>query len=112
MNEEECPRFAKTLRKASFLEGSSSALHEITVISKKGCHLCEQVIGTLESLEASESFRLVVLDIEEDRALFDAYWIKIPVVRVDGKDVFEVEDIALKKDCEEKLRGLVQGLGG
>ncbi len=85
-------------------------MHKITVISKHGCHLCERAIQVLESLKTNANFGLEVLYIEDNPSLHDAYWLKIPVVRLDGKDVFEVEEIALPRDCEEKLGKLVFGL--
>ena len=85
-------------------------MHKVTVISKHGCHLCENAIQVLESLRTSADFELEVLYIEEDEALHDSYWLKVPVVRLDSKDVYEAEDIALPSDCREKLKRLVSGL--
>lgn len=85
-------------------------MHKITVISKNGCHLCESAIQVLESLKTKESFQLEVLYIEDDESLHDSYWLKIPVVKLDGRDLFEAKDIALPKDCSEKLARLVLGL--
>ncbi len=85
-------------------------MHKITVISKHGCHLCERAIQVLESLKTKGNFELEVLYIEDDQSLHDEYWLKIPVVKLDGKDVFEVEEIALPDDCNQKLGQLVSGL--
>ncbi|MHB1907846.1 MAG: glutaredoxin family protein [Nitrososphaerales archaeon] len=82
----------------------------ITVISKKGCHICEVAISTLESLRKERPFELEVLDIEDDSVLFERYWIKVPVVKLDEKDVYEAEDIALPLDCKAKLANLVYSL--
>ena len=80
----------------------------ITVISKRGCHLCEQAISVLESLKKSEhSFDLSILYIEDDSNLFDKYCIKVPVVRFNGTDVYEAEDIARPNECKGKLEKLV-----
>jgi glutaredoxin len=86
-------------------------MHRITVISKHGCHLCENAIRVLESLNQNSIFALDILYIEDDRSLHEKYWLEIPVVRLDGKDVFQVEEIALESDCKEKLGNLVHGLG-
>ena len=85
-------------------------MHKITVISKHGCHLCENAIQVLESLRTSAGFELEVLYIEDDVALHDSYWLKVPVVRLDSKDVYEAENIAVPSDCKEKLGTLVSGL--
>jgi glutaredoxin len=85
-------------------------LHEITVISKHGCHLCERAIETLESLKENSDFELRIIYIENDESLHDNYYLKIPVVRLDGRDILEVIDIALPRDCQRKLSDLVFGL--
>ena len=80
----------------------------ITVISKRGCHLCEEAINVLESLKKSgHSFDLSILYIEDDSNLFDKYWIKVPVVRVNETDVYEAQDIARPNECKGKLEKLV-----
>lgn len=85
-------------------------MSRISIISKRGCHICEIVISTLESLRKERHFELEVLDIEHDSVLFEKYWIKVPVVRLDGKDVYTVEDIALPLDRKAKLANLVYSL--
>jgi glutaredoxin len=86
------------------------ALHKIVVFSKDGCHLCERAIDTLRSLEADRKFTLEVVEIASDKQLFDKYFLSIPVVRVDGKDVFDAEDIGLPEQCKSKLTKLVTEL--
>lgn len=85
-------------------------MHEITVISKHGCHLCERAIETLESLKENSDFELKVIYIENDESLHNIYFLKIPVVRLDGRDVLEAIDIGLPRDCQRKLSDLVLGL--
>ncbi|MGI0078758.1 MAG: glutaredoxin family protein [Nitrososphaerales archaeon] len=86
-------------------------MHKITVISKHGCHLCEKAIQILESLRTRASFELEILYIEDDESLHDSYWLKIPVVRLDGKDIYEAEDIALPSECKEKLERVLSRMG-
>jgi glutaredoxin len=83
--------------------------HRISVLAKEGCHLCENAIDTLKQL-ASPSFDLEVIDITKNRILFERYFLKIPVVQLDGKDVFVVDEIALPEDCRKKLSTLVARL--
>jgi glutaredoxin len=61
-----------------------------TVISKKGCHLCEKVVRTLNLLSPRFNLEVRVLDIGDDPKLYDEYWLTIPAVQIDGKDVFDV----------------------
>lgn len=78
-------------------------INKVTVITKKGCHICESVIADLARFQQEYGFELETLDILNDASLFDKYWIKIPVVRLDGKDVYEVEEIARPKERLEKF---------
>lgn len=79
----------------------------VTVMSKPGCHLCEKVIGALDALAASRGFELKVVDIEKDQRLHDAYWLEIPVVQVDGRNVFEAKDMDPRGDYVKRLEALV-----
>ena len=56
------------------------------------------MIEDLQRLSEKYSFQLETLDIMNDVALFDKYWLKIPVVRLDGTDVLEVEQIAFPNE--------------
>ena len=62
----------------------------VTVVSKKGCHLCEKVVATLNSLSSRFNLEVKVVDIGDDARLHDKYWLTIPAVLIDGKDVFDV----------------------
>jgi predicted thioredoxin/glutaredoxin len=41
----------------------------------------------LRRLQNKSSFDLEIVDIEEDDTLFKRYWVRIPVIAVDGKEV-------------------------
>jgi hypothetical protein len=64
-----------------------------TVVSKKGCHLCEKVAATLNSLAQRYNLDVLVVDIADDPKLHDIYWLTIPAVLIDGKDVFDARHI-------------------
>ena len=72
--------------------------------------MCERAIDELRELSNSRSFDLEILDITKDRTLFERYFLKIPVVRINGKDVLEVEQIAGPTDCKRNLEALVMNL--
>jgi glutaredoxin len=61
----------------------------VTVVSKKGCHLCEKVAATLISLSSRYNLEVKVVDIGDDPRLHDKYWLTVPAVQIDGKDVFD-----------------------
>lgn len=67
----------------------------VTLYTKPGCHLCENVKDILANLQASYPHKLVEFDIREDRALFARYHLTIPVVRI-GKVELEAPVTAVQ----------------
>lgn len=64
-----------------------SAARVITVLSRPGCHLCEEAIAELEPLAEQAGARIEVVDIERDDDLHRAHLERIPVVLVDGTEL-------------------------
>jgi hypothetical protein len=64
---------------------------ELTLLTKPGCHLCDvarEVIDvTLAGLPDSvvDAVEVTELSIQDDPALYDKWWEKIPVVLLDGE---------------------------
>jgi coenzyme F420-reducing hydrogenase gamma subunit len=56
----------------------------VQVLSRGGCHLCEDAIGVVAALckELQESFEIV--DVDGDTALKERHGDEVPVVLVDG----------------------------
>ena len=63
---------------------SLHTMKTVTVFSRPGCCLCDEVLARLEELNRPQRFRLEVVDIESDDTMFKAYLERIPVVAVDG----------------------------
>jgi glutaredoxin len=61
----------------------------ITLYTKPDCHLCEQARAVLEEVRAQIPFELALRDITLDEHLHRAYFERIPVVSVDGQELFE-----------------------
>ncbi len=61
---------------------------EVELLGKDGCHLCEAVEAEIRSMKGMGA-RLTVIDIGKDQALHDKYWLKVPVVIVGGREVFD-----------------------
>jgi glutaredoxin len=61
----------------------------VTLYTKPDCHLCEEAREAIESVRAELSFELVVRDITLDEQLHRAYFERIPVVTLDGEELFE-----------------------
>ena len=71
----------------------------ITIYSKKDCHLCDIAKETLLRIRKDFPFYLAEIDIEKDRQAFEKYKYLIPVIEIDGKEVFtyRVDENELKK---------------
>jgi glutaredoxin len=53
------------------------------------CGLCRTALAVLERLRSELGFELVERDITADAALHRAYFERVPVVCVDGEEVFD-----------------------
>ena len=61
----------------------------VTLYGRPGCHLCDDALGVLERVRAESPFALATVNIEDDDALLRAYLERIPVVAVDGEEVYD-----------------------
>jgi glutaredoxin len=65
---------------------------EVTLLGRPGCHLCEEAMAVLEALRSElgfAAFQLRTVDIEADDATFKAYLERIPVVALDGQELYD-----------------------
>lgn len=69
----------------------------VTLYSRPGCHLCDDARVALERVRARAPFTLDEVDIETDDALHVRYLERIPVVALDGEELFDyfVDETAL-----------------
>jgi glutaredoxin len=61
----------------------------VTVYGRPGCHLCEEAMVVVQRVHAQHDFSLEIVDIESDDALMLAYLERIPVVAVDGRELWQ-----------------------
>ncbi|MDW5595479.1 glutaredoxin family protein [Conexibacter stalactiti] len=61
----------------------------VVFYSRPGCHLCDDARTILERIRAELPFALDERDIEQDDALHRKYLERIPVVALDGEELFE-----------------------
>ena len=61
----------------------------VTLYGRPGCHLCDEARDALERVRGDTPFELVERDIEADDELLRRYVERIPVVAVDGCELFE-----------------------
>lgn len=91
----------------------------IVLLSRDGCHLCEAVEGEIRSAFGSGA-TLRIIEIDGDPDLYERYLLRIPVVRVSGKEVFDAAMMdnagewkkRLKRILAQQLAGLVDDGGG
>ena len=61
----------------------------VTVYVRPGCHLCDVALGDLRELRSEQDFSLDVVDIESDDALHARYLERIPVIALDGRELYD-----------------------
>jgi thioredoxin reductase (NADPH) len=61
-------------------------VREVIVYSRRGCHLCEQLIDEIEPLLRGRA-ALRVRDVDTEPSWADAYGWDIPVVFIDGAEL-------------------------
>jgi hypothetical protein len=66
-----------------------SRVRTVTLHGRPGCHLCDDARAALVRLQAVEPFALEVVDIEGDPALHARYLERIPVIALDGEELFD-----------------------
>lgn len=77
----------------------------VTLYTKPGCHLCDDALATLRRLSLEIPFELIERDITDDEDLHRAYFERIPVIALDGEELFDyfVDEALLR----ERLAGRV-----
>ncbi|HEY8950947.1 MAG TPA: glutaredoxin family protein [Candidatus Dormibacteraeota bacterium] len=58
---------------------------EIVLLTRQGCHLCDEALGVLRSLGVEPELR----DVDADDDLHALYDWRVPVVLVDGRVIAE-----------------------
>jgi glutaredoxin len=61
----------------------------VTLFGRPRCHLCDDALAVLERIRSDAPFDLRTVNIEDDDALLRAYLVRIPVVAVDGEEVYD-----------------------
>jgi glutaredoxin len=74
--------------------------HAVTLITRAGCHLCEQAEATLRAMSSELGFTYVELDVDADPALRAEHSDDVPVILLDGRQhgYWRVEESRLRRD--------------
>ena len=59
----------------------------LTLYSKDGCHLCEDLRALLDELQSEYDFAIEEIDVTRDAELFARYRYEIPVLLKDGREI-------------------------
>ena len=62
---------------------------QVTLYGKPGCHLCDDARAVVERVRAEHPFELREVDVTLDPELHRAYGERIPVLELDGEELFE-----------------------
>ena len=78
----------------------------VTVYSRRGCHLCENAVKTLEGLREELSFDIEVIYIDGNLDLEKLYGHEVPVIHINGEhhDFFKVDPERFRSSLEKHLR--------
>lgn len=84
----------------------------LTIIGKADCHLCDVASEVIDAVvaelpdAAAERIQIVEASIEDDPALYDLWWEKIPVVLIDGAlhSHWRVSSDRLRAALEDAIR--------
>ena len=65
-------------------------MRNVILFGREGCCLCDDAREVLERVRRRRPFEFAERDIDGDDALLRAYLERIPVVTIDGVEVFEL----------------------
>jgi glutaredoxin len=74
----------------------------VTLYGKPGCHLCDDARATVRRVRAQRPFELEEVDVSLDPAMHREYGERIPVLALDGVELFEfhVEEAVLLQQLD------------
>jgi glutaredoxin len=74
----------------------------VTLYGKPGCHLCDDARAVVERVRARRRFDLEEVDVSLDPTLYREYGERIPVLALDGAELFEfhVEEAVLLQELD------------
>jgi glutaredoxin len=77
--------------------------HQITLLSRPGCHLCEEARAVIERVAADLGVPWAEKDITQSPEDLETYWEMIPVTLIDGvqHDYWRVSEDRLRTALRE-----------
>jgi hypothetical protein len=76
----------------------STAVPELLLYHRFGCHLCETVRERLTALAGPLGFRFLVVDVDAEPRLASRYGDQVPVVEAEGRELcrYHLDEPALR----------------
>lgn len=77
----------------------SASDHVVTLITRAGCHLCDEAEAVLVRLSDELGFTLERLDVDADADRRNEYSDRVPVILIDGREhgYWRVEEPRLRR---------------
>jgi glutaredoxin len=74
-------------------------MNTVTLYARPGCHLCEEAKDALGRVALRAPFELLEIDITTDDVLHARYLERIPVIALNGEELFDyhVDEDALER---------------
>lgn len=66
-------------------------MRTVTLYGRPGCHLCDEAREALHDLQQRAKFAIEEIDIEQSDDLHARYLERIPVIALDGEELFDYE---------------------
>ena len=78
-------------------------MRQVQIYSRRGCHLCDDALRTLENLQKELGFEIQEIFIDGDSELEYKYGEQVPVIHVNQKphDFFTVNPARFRKAINE-----------
>ena len=64
-------------------------MRRVVLYGKAGCHLCDEARDVVAAVREHQPFELEEVDVSTDPELHDRYGERIPVLSLDGDELFE-----------------------
>ncbi|HEX2446059.1 MAG TPA: glutaredoxin family protein [Vicinamibacterales bacterium] len=79
----------------------------LTLYSRPGCHLCEEMKAVIETVAAGQTIDLHEVDISGDPELERRYGLEIPVLEIDGKKIakYRIDEKTLTRAIRARAQG-------
>jgi glutaredoxin len=93
------PFLSRLLKRLRGRSAARAKRLQIVVYTRRGCHLCDVVLGQLQSLHHEFEFDVDEIDVDTDGALRESYGDQVPIVIINGKIRFRgrVNEVLLKR---------------